>query len=256
MTRKVLTPWRGEEPESSDESDREMQGADLTNESEESEGSDAGRKERRPVERLARYYAACYVETPGYENRLALRMLASWFDERTAEWMVDECIRAGITMSASVAGIPTVLRASIPRRAHGPRGRESLPASQTPPPTMVDICHECATKGCTTLVCSGGDRQHVQSPYCSGACWREHAKDGRAHGPAGTKAWTDDTTNAIWRRVRLKDMQVSPRSIGTLRVNIEIGDPLSSIFYQQRREQEGLLLAQYTQGLKRRRQTT
>jgi hypothetical protein len=161
MTRKVLTPWRGEEPESSDESDMEMQGADLTNEREESEGSDADRKERRPAERLARYYAACYVETPGYGSRLALRMLTSWFDERTAEWMAGECIRAGITMSASEAGIPTVLRASIPCRAYGPRERESLPASQTSPPTM-DIYHECATEGFTTLVCSGGDRQHVQ----------------------------------------------------------------------------------------------
>ena len=164
MTRKVLTPWRDEEPESSDESDREMQGADLTNESEESEGSDAGRKERRPAERLARYYVACYVETPECESQLALKMLTSWFDERTAEWMADECIRPGITMSAFEAGIPTVLRASIPRRAHGPRERESLPAPQTSPLTM-DIYHECATEGCTALICNGGDRQHVQSPY-------------------------------------------------------------------------------------------
>jgi hypothetical protein len=96
----------------------------------------------------------------------------------------------------------------------------------------------------------------VQSPYCSDACWYAHAKDGRAHGPADTKARTGDTTNAIWRRGRLKDMQVSPRGVGTLRVNIEIGDPLSSFFYQQRREQEELLLAQYTQGPKRRRQAT
>jgi hypothetical protein len=51
-------------------------------------------------------------------------------------------------------------------------------------------------------------------------------------------------------------MQISPRSVGTLRVNIRIGDPLSSIFYQQRREQEELLRAQYTQGLKRRRSAT
>jgi hypothetical protein len=76
------------------------------------------------VERLARYYAACYVETPGYENRLALRMLASWFDERTAEWMVDECIRAGITTSAFEAGIPTALymdRESASPCRHAPR---------------------------------------------------------------------------------------------------------------------------------------
>jgi hypothetical protein len=49
-------------------------------------------------------------------------------------------------------------------------------------------------------------------------------------------------------------VDVTPRSIGALHVNIEIGDPLSSTFYQQQREQEELLLAQYTQGLKRRRQ--
>jgi hypothetical protein len=30
-------------------------------------------------------------------------------------------------------------------------------------------------------------------------------------------------------------------------VNIKIGDPLSSTFYQQKREQEELLLAQYVQ---------
>jgi hypothetical protein len=149
MTRKVLTPWRGE-------------------------GSGADRRERRPAERLARYYAACYVETPEYEIRLALEMLMNWFDERTAEWVADEYVRASMTMSALEAGISTVLRASIPRRAHGPRERESLPASQTSPPTM-DIYHKCATEGCTTLVCNGGDRQHVQSPYCSDACWHAHA---------------------------------------------------------------------------------
>jgi hypothetical protein len=54
MTRKVVTPWRDEEPEDSDESDREMQGTDLTNDSEESEGSGAGRKERRPAARDSR----------------------------------------------------------------------------------------------------------------------------------------------------------------------------------------------------------
>jgi hypothetical protein len=113
-----------------------MQGTDLTNESEESEGSGAGRRERRPTERLARYDAACYVETPECESQLALEMLTSWFDERTAEWVADECIRAGIPMSAFEAGISTVLRASIPRRAQGPRGRESLPAPQTSPPPM------------------------------------------------------------------------------------------------------------------------
>jgi hypothetical protein len=87
-------------------------------------------------------------------------------------------------------------------------------------------------------VCNGGDRQHVQFPYCSDACWREHAKDGRVHGPAGTKAWADDTTNAIWRRGRLKEVNANPRSVGALQVDIKIGDPLSSTFYQQQREQE------------------
>jgi hypothetical protein len=38
-------------------------------------------------------------------------------------------------------------------------------------------------------------------------------------------------------------------------VNIKIGDPLSSIFHQQTREQEELLLAQEAQGSKRRRQS-
>jgi hypothetical protein len=156
MTRKVFTPWRGEEPESPDEPDIEMPDADLTHES---GGNEADRRERRPTERLARSCAVCYVETPGYENRLALRMLMSWFDERTADWVAGECIRAGIAMSASEAGIPTALRASIPRRAHGPPERESLPAPQTSSPT-IDIYRECATEGCTALVCcNGGDRQ-------------------------------------------------------------------------------------------------
>jgi hypothetical protein len=38
-------------------------------------------------------------------------------------------------------------------------------------------------------------------------------------------------------------------------VNIKTGDPLSSIFHQQKREQEELLLAQEAQGSKRRRQS-
>jgi hypothetical protein len=93
MTRKVLTPWRGE-------------------------GSGVDRRERRPAERLARYYAAWYVETPEYESRLALVVLMSWFNERTAEWMADECVRASMAMNALEAGISTVLGVSIPRRAH------------------------------------------------------------------------------------------------------------------------------------------
>jgi hypothetical protein len=66
----------------------------------------------------------------------------------------------------------------------------------------------------------------------------------------------DDITNAIWGRGRLKEVNATPRSVGALQVDIKIGDPLSSIFYQQQREQEELLLAQYTQGPKRRRQST
>jgi hypothetical protein len=106
------------------------------------------------------------------------------------------------------------------------------------------------------LVCNGGERQHMQSPYCSDTCWHEHAKDGRVHRPADTKAWAEDTTNAIWRRGRLKEANVDPRGVGTLQVNIKIGDPLSSVFYQQKREQEELLLAQEAQGSKPRRQST
>jgi hypothetical protein len=56
----------------------------------------------------------------------------------------------------------------------------------------------------------------------------------------------DNTTNAIWGRGRLKAVNATPRSTGALQVNIKIGDPLSSIFYQQQRKQEELLLAQHT----------
>ena len=123
--------------------------------------------------------------------------------------------RVSTKVSEAEMDEPSAPGASIPRRTHGPREQESPLAPQTSPPTM-DIYHECATDGCTALVCNGGDRQHLQSPYCSDACWREHAKDGRAHGPADTKAWADDTTNAIWGRGRLKDMHVTPRSVGAL----------------------------------------
>jgi hypothetical protein len=95
----------------------------------------------------------------------------------------------------------------------------------------------------------GRSTQNVQSPYCSDACWHKHAKEGRDHAPADTKAWTDDTTKAIWKRGRLTEAHIAPRSIGALEVNIKIGDPLSSVFYQQQREQEELLLAQLTQAV-------
>jgi hypothetical protein len=102
------------------------------------------RRERGLTERLVRYYATCHVEIPECENQRALEMLASWFGERTMEWVTDECIQAGIIMSASEAGMPTALGASIPRRTHGPREEESLLAPQTSPPTM-DIWLDWAT---------------------------------------------------------------------------------------------------------------
>ena len=105
-------------------------------------------------------------------------------------------------------------------------------------------------------MCNGGDRQNVQSPYCSDACWHKHANEGRDHAPADTKAWTDDTTKAIWKRGRLTEAHIAPRSIGALEVNIKIGDPLSGVFYQQQREQEDPLLAQATQALTDRQSTT
>jgi hypothetical protein len=105
----------------------------------------------------------------------------------------------------------------------------------------MDVYHECATEGCAELVCNGGDRQNVQSPYCSGACWYEHAKDGRVHESSGTKAWTGDTTNAIWRRGRLKETHIALRNVGAMRMDIGIGDPLRSVFEQQWRDQAELL---------------
>jgi hypothetical protein len=65
-----------------------------------------------------------------------------------------------------------------------------------------------------------------------------------------------NTTNAIWRRGRLKEANVDPRGVDTLQVDIKIGDPLSGVFHQQKREQEEALLAQKAQGSKRRRQST
>jgi hypothetical protein len=105
----------------------------------------------------------------------------------------------------------------------------------------MDVYRECATEGCAELVCNGGDRQNVQSPYCSDACWHEHAKDGRVHEPADTKTWADDTTRAIWVRGRLKEVHVTPRSTGALRMNIGIGDPLRSVSERQWREKAELL---------------
>jgi hypothetical protein len=145
----VLTPTsQDEELESSTGSDTEMQDTYLTNESEESEGDDADRREMGLTERLARYHPACYVETPWCENKRALEMLTSWFGERTMEWVTDECIQAGIIMNASEAGAgkSPVLVASIPRRTHGPREQEFPLAPQASPPTM-DVYRECAMAG-------------------------------------------------------------------------------------------------------------
>jgi hypothetical protein len=186
-----------------------------------------------PTEKLARYYAACYVEIPWHESQRAPEMPMGWFGERTMEWVTDECARAGVTTKASEVEMsgPSAPGAATHRRKHGPREQESPLAPQTSPPTM-DIYHECATEGCTALACSGGDRQHVQSPYCSDACWREHAKGGRAHGSADTKAWADDTTkNAIWGRGRLNEVNATPRSIGALQVNTKTGGGLPLVEY-------------------------
>ena len=97
----------------------------------------------------------------------------------------------------------------------------------------------------------------MQSPYCSDACWYEHEKDGRVgHGPADTKAWAEDTTNALWRRGRLTEVNVDPRGVGTLRVDIKAGDPLSGLYHEQKREQEEACRAQKARGNKRGRQWT
>jgi hypothetical protein len=120
----------------------------------------------------------------------------------------------------------------------------------------MDIYHECAAEGCDTLVCNGGERQHMQSPYCSDTCWYEHEKDGRVHGPTDTKAWAEDTTNALWRRGRLKEVNVAPRGAGTRRVDPEAGDPLSGLYHEPKRELEAARRAQEARGNKRSRQET
>ena len=204
---------------------------------------------------MARYYAACYVEVPWDERQRALGVLMSWFGEQTMEWVADECARAGVTMAVPDAEMGDTSAPGIPRKEPGPREQEPPSPPRTSSPTM-DIYHKCAAEECATLVCNRGERQHMQSPYCSDPCWHEHAKDGRVHGPADTKALAEDTTNALWRRGRLKEANVDPRGVGTLPVDIQVGDPLSSLFHQQKREQEETLLAQKAQGSKRRRQET
>jgi hypothetical protein len=95
-------------------------------------------------------------------------------------------------------------------------------------------------------------------PTCSDVCWHEHAKDGRVHGLADTKAWAEDTTNAIWRRGRLKEANVDPRGVGTLQVDIQIGDPLSSAPSTNRSASRRRCSSpsQEAKGSKRRRQST
>jgi hypothetical protein len=192
MTRRVPTSGQGDEAAPGDK------GIDC--------------KEIGPTEKLARYYAACYVEIPWDERQRAFGMLMSWFSGRTMEWVADECARAGVAMKVPEAEMGGTSAPGIPRQKPGPREQEPPPPPQTSPPTM-DIYHACAAEWCAVLVCNGGERQHMQSPYCSDACWYEHAKGGRVHGPADTKAWAEDTINAIWRRGRLKEANVDPRGV-------------------------------------------
>jgi hypothetical protein len=95
MTRQVLTPGQDEELGVSTGLDAKMQDTDLLNE------RDADCREMGPTEKLARYYAACYVEIPWCESQRALEMLMSWFGERTMEWVTDECARAGVSTKVS-----------------------------------------------------------------------------------------------------------------------------------------------------------
>ena len=163
-----------------------------------------------PAEELARYYAACYVELPWCERYEALEMLTNWFRQHTAKWVADERARAGLILKAPESEAKGAASPGIPREKPGPREQEPQPQLQAAPPTM-DIYHECAAEDCDKPVCNGGDRQHILSPYCSSVCWYKHAKDGRGHGPADTKAWAEDTTNALWRRGRLTEANVDPR---------------------------------------------
>ena len=199
----------------------------------------------REAGRLARYYAACYVEIPWDERQQALAMLMEWFGEQMTEWIAGECARAGLTTTTTVpeAEVGSATAPGLPREEPGPREQEPQPQPQAVSPTM-DIYHECAAEECKALVCNGGERQHMQSPYCSDACWHEHAKDGRVHGPADTKAWAEDTTNALWRRGRLTEANVGPRRKAVLRMDIKAGDPLSGLYHEQRQEQEEACRAQ------------
>ena len=141
---------------------------------------------------MAWYYAVCYVEIPWEERQQALGMLKSWFGGQTTKWVADECARAGLTMTVPEAEVGDTTPPGIPHEEPGgPREQEPRSQPRASPPTM-DIFHECAAEECKALVCNGGERQHIPSPYCSSACWHEHAKDGRVHGPADTKAWAEE----------------------------------------------------------------
>jgi hypothetical protein len=121
-------------------------------------------------------------------------MLMGWFGEQTTEWIADECARAGLTMTAPEAEVGSATAPGLPREEPGPREQEPQSQPQAVSrPRWTYAYHECAAEGCDTLVCNGGERQHMQSPYCSDACWHEHEKDGRVHGPADTRAWAEDT---------------------------------------------------------------
>ena len=89
----------------------------------------------------------------------------------TTEWIAGECARAGLTTTTTVpeAEVGSATAPGLPREEPGPREQEPQPQPQAVSPTM-DIYHECAAEGCDTLVCNGGERQHMQSPYCSDAC--------------------------------------------------------------------------------------
>jgi hypothetical protein len=143
------------------------------------------------------------------------------------EWVADECARAGVTAKVSEAEMGEPSAPGIPRQKPGPREHEPPSPPQTSPPTM-DIYHACATEGCAMLVCNGGERQHMQSPYCSDTCpaGMNMRKTTEFTGQRTPKRGRRDTTNAIWRRGRLKEANVDPRGVGTLQVNIKIGDPL------------------------------
>ena len=60
--------------------------------------------------------------------------------------------------------------------------------------------------------------------------------------------------SALWRRGRLTELNVDPRSAGTLRVDIKTGDPLSDLYHEQKREQEEACRAQKARRNKRGRQ--